>query len=160
MARARLSGKAKAAVQAELERKVEEWNRDVPVGTEVIRTDDLGQRHRTRTRSIAWIVCGHASVMVDGISGGYLLERIKPVHPATARATGIDLDALAKKAGLTIDGALDGSSGEIRLRAGEVVVLVVLRPDGVFEPSGAAMRAAVAAALEVLAENSIAENRP
>ena len=55
------------------------WNAMHPVGTEVDRTDDLGNVHRTRTRSIAWVICGHASVMVEGITGGYLLSRMAPV---------------------------------------------------------------------------------
>lgn len=162
MAGARLSGKARAAAQAELERKVEAWNRDVPVGTEVIRTDDMGEKHRTRTRSIAWIVCGHASVMVDGISGGYLLERIQPVRPATARATGIDLDQLAKQAAVTIDvpgagASLQRPTREIHLRAAQgmdlgpfITITAGDLDDDLIAP---VLRAAAAAALEVLAEH-------
>lgn len=155
MTRTRLSGKARAAAQAELERTVEAWNRDVPVGTEVIRTDDLGNKHRTRTRSVAWIICGHASVKVDGITGGYALERIQPVHPATARATGNRLDELARRAGMTID----TPPGDIVLRhaggvlAGEIVFRVQRGTLDDERVTTAALRAAAAAALEVLAEH-------
>jgi len=54
------------------------WNHNHPVGTEVIRKDDLGKDHKTRTRSEAWVLGGHTAViMVEGISGGYLLNRIR-----------------------------------------------------------------------------------
>lgn len=55
------------------------WNDLHPVGTEVIVTRDDGSELRTRTRSVAWNICGHASVLVEGISGGYLLARVRPV---------------------------------------------------------------------------------
>jgi hypothetical protein len=66
--------------RAEAQAQADAWNAAHPVGTEVDRTDDHGNIHRTRTRSIAWVICDHASVMVDGISGGYLLSRMKPVE--------------------------------------------------------------------------------
>jgi hypothetical protein len=162
MTRARMSGKAKAAARAELERRVEEWNRNVPVGTEVTRTDDLGVVHRTRTRSVAWIICDHASVQVEGIAGGYLLDRIKPVYPATARATGIDLDEIAKRAAVTIDvpgagATLQRPTREIRLRAAQGMdfgpFLTITVGDLAEEIVAPALRAAAAAALEVLLEH-------
>lgn len=55
------------------------WNATHPIGTDVYVTRDSGAVMRTRTRSVAWVICDHASVMVDGISGGYLLERVRPV---------------------------------------------------------------------------------
>ncbi len=54
------------------------WNEQHPSGTAVdVRMDD-GTVLVTHTRSIAWLISNHASVLVDGISGGYLLERVTP----------------------------------------------------------------------------------
>lgn len=51
----------------------------VPVGGAVVVTRDRGQEElRTRTRSLPWKVSGQAVVMVEGISGGYALERVRP----------------------------------------------------------------------------------
>lgn len=58
------------------------WNEEHPVGTDVIVTKDLGDEVRTKTRSAAWVLSGHSAViMVDGISGCYALERVRPVKP-------------------------------------------------------------------------------
>jgi hypothetical protein len=83
-----------AAAQAE----ADAWNAAHPVGAEVTVTLDLGEVRFTRTRSIAWRICDHASVMVEGITGGYLLSRVKPRSsphhsPVTEpeMATGVDL---------------------------------------------------------------------
>lgn len=54
------------------------WNERCPIGTEVLLTDDLGEEHRTRTRSAAWAACGQPLVLVEGRTGGYLLDRIRP----------------------------------------------------------------------------------
>jgi hypothetical protein len=56
---------------------VEEW-KDVPEGTPVIVTKDDKSEFHTKTRSIPWLMGGHtAMIMVDGISGGYALERVR-----------------------------------------------------------------------------------
>jgi len=75
-------GPMKRVNQAKL---VEEW-KDVPEGTDVIVTKDLGEQFRTKTRSLPWLLGsssrgpGHTAViMVEGISGGYSLERVKKV---------------------------------------------------------------------------------
>jgi hypothetical protein len=57
---------------------VREWNAKYPVGTPVLVTRDNGEVLDTVTRSVAWELCGHAAVMVVGISGGYDLERVRP----------------------------------------------------------------------------------
>jgi len=57
---------------------IDAWNANVPPGTEVILTNDSGEQERTRTRSVAWEVCGQPVVNVEGRSGGYLLTRIQP----------------------------------------------------------------------------------
>ena len=63
---------------ARLKAKADRWNAAHPPGTPVVLTDNLGREHATRTRSIAWVVCDHVSVIVDGRTGGYLLDRIRP----------------------------------------------------------------------------------
>jgi hypothetical protein len=64
---------------AKLGKQVAEFNKRVQVGDAVTVTKDLGEQFHTRTRSEAWVMGGHsAMVLVDGITGGYLLERVKP----------------------------------------------------------------------------------
>lgn len=68
---------------ARADQQAREWNEANPIGTPVnVRKDD-GSVLATRTRSEAWTLgasChgpGHtAVVMVEGISGGYLLDRV------------------------------------------------------------------------------------
>jgi len=62
---------------------VEKW-KDVPDGTPVIVTKDDGSEFKTKKRSIPWMLGassrdpGHTAVMmVEGISGGYGLWRIR-----------------------------------------------------------------------------------
>ena len=61
-----------------LQAQADRWNAAHPSGTPVVLTDDFGRKHETRTRSIAWVVCDHVSVLVEGRTGGYLLDRIRP----------------------------------------------------------------------------------
>ncbi len=63
------------------ERAAKAWNAAHPGGTPVTvapyggcRPDEL---IRTKTRSAAWVISGHASVLVEGKSGGYGLEFVK-----------------------------------------------------------------------------------
>lgn len=72
--------------QAEADRSIADWNAAHPIGTEVWVTLDDKSKLRTRTRSVAWRICDHASVMVEGISGGYLLERVRPTASAAMDA--------------------------------------------------------------------------
>ena len=53
------------------------WNDSHKPGIEVILTNDDREEERTRTRSIAWVVCGMPVVSVEGRSGGYSLYRIR-----------------------------------------------------------------------------------
>lgn len=48
----------------------------IAIGTQVIRIDDFGRPHLTRTRSECWVMSGHWMVKVDGPTGGYMLSRI------------------------------------------------------------------------------------
>jgi hypothetical protein len=70
------------------ERQAADWNEAHPVGTPVVLTNDYGTLIRTRTRSEAWTLGssphapGHTAVVkVDGIAGGYHLDRIRPEAP-------------------------------------------------------------------------------
>lgn len=60
---------------------INEWNNNHdPMGTKVeVKLDD-GSIMKTTTRSVAWIVGGEPVVMVEGISGGYLLSRMKVIE--------------------------------------------------------------------------------
>lgn len=61
-----------------LQAVVDEWNAANAVGANVIVTKDMGEEVHTKTRSAAWVLSGHtAVVMVEGISGGYLLSRVR-----------------------------------------------------------------------------------
>lgn len=53
------------------------WNAKYPEGTLVTVTKDDGAVLETKTRSIAWEASCTAIVKVDGIAGGYDLDRIK-----------------------------------------------------------------------------------
>jgi hypothetical protein len=55
-----------------------QWNERHPIGTPVTVTRDNGDKFETTTRSEAWVLNAHAMVMVNGISGGYLLSRVVP----------------------------------------------------------------------------------
>lgn len=51
---------------------------EIPNGADVILTDDFGKRWRTRTRSCSWTLFDGTRVqMVEGIVGGYLVERLQ-----------------------------------------------------------------------------------
>lgn len=61
-----------------LTQEVAAFNDAVKPGDDVIVIKDDGRRVQTRTRSEAWILGGHtAVVLLEGISGGYLLERVR-----------------------------------------------------------------------------------
>lgn len=57
--------------------RAEAWNANVPVGQPVAVVRDDGTVLRTETRSSAWCLGdGSPVVKVDGIAGGYALERV------------------------------------------------------------------------------------
>jgi hypothetical protein len=75
--------------------EVRRWNLVYPIGTPVTVEKDSGEIFKTVTRSEAWALGGArggelpghtAVVMVDGIAGGYLLSRVRPIPPE-ARAS-------------------------------------------------------------------------
>jgi hypothetical protein len=58
---------------------VDEWNRNHPVGTKVIVKMDDGTERHTHTTARAQLLGGHTGVVwLDGISGCYLLMRVRP----------------------------------------------------------------------------------
>ncbi len=65
-----------------LEAEAAEWNQSYPIGTPVTRyklINPLRMGNETKTRSQAWVMGGHSvMIMVDGVSGGVLLESVKP----------------------------------------------------------------------------------
>lgn len=55
------------------------WNDFIPEGSEVFVTRDDDSVQQTKTRSEAWLLgCGIPVVKVEGITGGYRLERVRP----------------------------------------------------------------------------------
>jgi hypothetical protein len=65
----------------QLERRRDEWNRANPPGTPVTRyklINPLREPMETKTRSEAWVIGNHSVVvLVEGVSGGVLLESLK-----------------------------------------------------------------------------------
>jgi hypothetical protein len=62
----------------EQRRKMDSFNRRAPLGTLVEVTRDDGRKERRKVRSEAWMLAGHtAVVMLDGIRGGFALERCR-----------------------------------------------------------------------------------
>lgn len=68
----------------ELEAQVAAWNAEHPVGTPVMRYKLINPRRHglpTQTTSAAWVMSGHsAMVMVEGVSGGVLLESVRAIR--------------------------------------------------------------------------------
>ena len=63
---------------------VNAWNKVHAIGAPVIVRDDHGKERKTKTRSEAWVMGGHtAMILLEGISGGYMLERVRPDLPST-----------------------------------------------------------------------------
>jgi hypothetical protein len=64
------------------------WNAHHPVGTQVDVRLDNGLTARTTTKSRAEMLSGHTAVIwLDGISGCYMLDRVRSTPPG-ARPTG------------------------------------------------------------------------
>jgi hypothetical protein len=69
----------------QLKGAIDEWNRNVPIGTAVEVQHDDGSLKETKTQSLAWLLGGHTPVVkLEGISGCYALGRIHTLprlHP-------------------------------------------------------------------------------
>ena len=55
------------------------WNAKYPVGTLVRVTRDDGIILEKKTLSVAWVASCMAIIKVEGISGGYSLDRVKAI---------------------------------------------------------------------------------
>jgi hypothetical protein len=67
-------------------RATHDWNTAYPIGTAVTVRKDDGSTVTTKTQSAAWVLGGHTAVInLEGITGAYLLSRVKPVHPANQK---------------------------------------------------------------------------
>jgi len=74
----------KAKSEAQLYAEVNGWNTRHRVGTGVTVTMDDGMKLSTYTTSPAWLMGGHSAVIkVNGISGGYSLDRVQPLKLET-----------------------------------------------------------------------------
>jgi len=58
---------------------VDAWTH--PEGTPVTVIKDDGTILATVTRSVPWVLCGTAVIMVRGIAGAYALDRVTAVSP-------------------------------------------------------------------------------
>lgn len=74
-----LTGRSLKAYERAQQARCDAWK--YPEGTPVTVRKDNGTVVETKTTSIPWMLCGTAVIMVDGISGGYSLERVSPVSP-------------------------------------------------------------------------------
>ena len=61
-----------------LQKQCDAWNKANPIGRDVILTKDNGQEFGTRTRTRAFLCdSGYPVIFVDGVSGYYLLDRVR-----------------------------------------------------------------------------------
>jgi hypothetical protein len=67
--------------QKKAEREAQQWNTSHPVGIRVRywSMEREGEGKLSRTRSEAWVVCGHACVKVEKAAGGMALSHVEPV---------------------------------------------------------------------------------
>jgi hypothetical protein len=62
---------------------VDIWNAAFPIGAGVVVRKDDGRQVPTKTRGEAWVTdSGDPVVLVEGITGGYLLTRVQPAGPS------------------------------------------------------------------------------
>lgn len=60
------------------QKKCDKWNNKYPIGITVERTDDMGKKTITKTRSEAYVLGDTAVIFVEDVRGAYILDRIKP----------------------------------------------------------------------------------
>jgi hypothetical protein len=69
--------------KAEMMRQCVAWNNANPHGTEVIVTKDMGEEVHTKTRGEAYVCAsGYPVIFLEGISGYYLLDRVRRAEEA------------------------------------------------------------------------------
>lgn len=82
-----MSSKQEKERTKRFETYVEQWNAQHRVGTRVRVTKDDGSAVETTTRTRAMMLSGHTPVIfLDGISGCYLLTRVKAIDSQPAPA--------------------------------------------------------------------------
>jgi hypothetical protein len=82
-----LSAKQQKERTKRFETYVEQWNAAHRVGTRVRVTKDDGSSVETTTRTRAMMLSGHTPVIfLEGISGCYLLTRVKAIETQPAQA--------------------------------------------------------------------------
>lgn len=70
---------------AKLQAQCDAFNADNAIGSTVRVKKDNGEIVETTTRSRAEVLSGHSAVIwLDGISGCYLLDRVRPVEGRAA----------------------------------------------------------------------------
>jgi hypothetical protein len=68
--------KKKSAI--EMTRQCVAWNNATPIGADVIVTKDAGNEVHTKTRGEAYVCeSGYPVIFLEGISGYYLLDRVR-----------------------------------------------------------------------------------
>ncbi|NIP51475.1 MAG: hypothetical protein GWN94_10540 [Phycisphaerae bacterium] len=57
--------------------KCNAFNELHPVGSQVVYINDLGEIIKTKVKAEAQILCGHTPIVfLDGVRGGYALDRV------------------------------------------------------------------------------------
>lgn len=64
--------------RAAAQRECDAWNAQHKPGLECVVQLDDGERIQTFTKSAAWEVGGRAVILVQSVTGAYLLTRVKP----------------------------------------------------------------------------------
>lgn len=73
---------------AALQRQCDDWNARYPVGQRVTVRNDDGGHVTSSTRSEAQVLSGHSAVIwLEGITGCYLLDRVRPITGGEGRKT-------------------------------------------------------------------------
>lgn len=74
-----LTGRSLKAYEKQQQSFCDAWK--YPEGTPVTVRKDDGSVVATSTRSMPWMVGGTAVILLEDFSGGYSLERVRPVSP-------------------------------------------------------------------------------
>lgn len=74
-----LTGRSLKAYEKTQQALCDAWK--YPEGTPVTVRKDDGSVVETATSSMPWMLCGTAVILLEDFSGGYSLERVRPVSP-------------------------------------------------------------------------------
>lgn len=65
------------------------WNNANPIGSDVVLKKDSGDEIRTKTRGEAYMCnAGYPVIFLEGVSGYYLLDRVRPAQSESGDANG------------------------------------------------------------------------